>query len=141
VWLLLRRPAELDEADRAALAGWCAQSDDLAAAHRLSQEFLRLVRERRGTELAPWEADVQASGPEELRAFARGLRRDCAAVVAGLTVSWSSGPVEGHVNRLQYVSSDGPGGPGSTCCGGACSWRIDFGAGAAGGAGPTGQSS
>ena len=35
----------------------------------------------------------------ELRGFAAGMRRDWAAVTAGLTLSHSSGTVEGHVNR------------------------------------------
>jgi transposase len=36
-----------------------------------------------------------------LHSFVVGLRRDQDAVVAGLTLRWSSGPVEGHVNRLK----------------------------------------
>lgn len=36
-------------------------------------------------------------------ALADGLRRDEEAVVAGLTLSWSSGPVEGHVNRIKML--------------------------------------
>ena len=31
------------------------------------------------------------------------MRRDRDAVVAGLTMRWSSGPVEGHVNRLKML--------------------------------------
>jgi len=34
----------------------------------------------------------------ELHGFAKGLRKDWAAVTAGLTVPYSSGAVEGHVN-------------------------------------------
>jgi len=32
-----------------------------------------------------------------------GVRRDQDAVAAGLTLPWSSGPVEGHVNRLKML--------------------------------------
>ena len=39
----------------------------------------------------------------ELRAFAAGLRRDWDAVQAGLTLPWSSGAVEGHVNRIKML--------------------------------------
>ena len=39
----------------------------------------------------------------ELRSFAKGLRKDWAAVTAGLTVSYSSGAVEGHVNRIKMI--------------------------------------
>lgn len=38
-----------------------------------------------------------------LHAFADGLRRDYQAVTAGLTLPWSSGPVEGHVNRIKML--------------------------------------
>ncbi len=36
----------------------------------------------------------------ELHSFVTGLRRDQDAVTAGLTLLCSSGPVEGHVNRI-----------------------------------------
>jgi transposase len=32
-----------------------------------------------------------------------GLRRDQDAVTAGLTLPWSSGAVEGHVNRIKML--------------------------------------
>lgn len=33
----------------------------------------------------------------------RGRRREQDAVTAGLTLHWSSGPVEGHVNRIKMI--------------------------------------
>jgi transposase len=63
----------------------------------------QLVRERRGTQLEQWIADVQTTGPPELRGFSRNLHRDWVAVQAGLTVRWSSGPVEGNVNRVKLI--------------------------------------
>jgi transposase len=62
-----------------------------------------LVRERRGTQLEHWMADVQRTGPPELRGFSRNLSRDWAAVQAGLTLHWSSGPVEGNINRVKLI--------------------------------------
>ncbi|OHV38527.1 transposase [Parafrankia soli] len=38
-----------------------------------------------------------------LHRYANGLERDLAAVSAGLTQPWSSGPVEGHVNRIKML--------------------------------------
>jgi len=35
--------------------------------------------------------------------FATGLDRDLDAVTAGLTLSYSSGPVEGTVNRIKMI--------------------------------------
>jgi len=45
----------------------------------------------------------QSTGPPELRGFSRNLHRDWQAVHAGFTVHWSSGPVEGNINRLKLI--------------------------------------
>jgi transposase len=39
----------------------------------------------------------------ELRQFAAGIQRDKAAVQAGLSLPYSTGPVEGHINRLKLI--------------------------------------
>lgn len=49
------------------------------------------------------DALVEASPVRALRGFAAGLRKDWAAVTAGLTVPYSSGPVEGRVNRIKMI--------------------------------------
>jgi transposase len=81
----------------------------IAQAYTLSQAFLALVRARRGTELDAWLAEATASGIEALARFAQGLQEDLAAVKAGLTLPWSNGPVEGHVNRLKLLKRQGYG--------------------------------
>jgi transposase len=102
-WLLLRRPSDLDDKEQALLNQLYEWSPELVNARRLAQHFLRLVRERRGRELDAWVAAVHDTGPPELRGFSRNLHRDWAAVHAGLTERWSSGSVEGHVNKLKVV--------------------------------------
>jgi len=42
-------------------------------------------------------------GHEHRDALAAGIDRDLAAVIAGLTLPWSSGTVEGHVNRIKTL--------------------------------------
>jgi transposase len=81
----------------------------IAQAYTLSQAFLTLVRERRGTELEAWRTKATASGIEALARFAQGLQEDLAAVTAGLTLPWSNGPVEGHINRLKLLKRQGYG--------------------------------
>lgn len=103
-WLLLRRGSELDDAERVLLTDSCRRSSELATSRRLAQQFMVLVRERRGAHLQDWIADVQSTGPPELRGFSRNLRRDWLAVHAGFTVHWSSGPVEGNINRLKLIN-------------------------------------
>ena len=41
--------------------------------------------------------------------FAVGLKKDLDAVRAGLTESWSNGPVEGFVNKLKLLKCQGYG--------------------------------
>jgi len=102
-WLLLRRPSDLDEKEQVLLKQLYARSAELVSARRLAQHFLRLIRERRGSQLDDWVADVHKTGPPELRGFSRNLRHDWDAVYAGLTERWSSGSVEGNVNKLKVA--------------------------------------
>ena len=46
---------------------------------------------------------AKRSGIRELVTFARGLKRDWAAVKAAFTQPWSNGVVEGNVNRLKMI--------------------------------------
>jgi transposase len=102
-WLLLRRPSDLDETEHALLQQLAQRNPELPNTRNLVQQFMRMVRERRGRNLEAWVTQVQATGPPELRGFSRNLRRDWAAVHAGLTKRWNSGAVEGHVNRLKVI--------------------------------------
>jgi transposase len=102
-WLLLRRPADLDEQEQVLLKQLYERSPELVCARQLAQHFLRLVREGRGRELDDWAADVRMMGPPELGGFSRNLQHDWAAVHAGLTERWSSGSVEGNVNKLKVT--------------------------------------
>ena len=81
----------------------------IGQAYTLSQAFLVLVRERRGDALEAWMTEAAASGIEALARFAQGLQEDLAAVKAGLTLPWSNGPVEGHINRLKLLKRQGYG--------------------------------
>lgn len=102
-WLLLRRPSDLVDKEQVLLKQLYERSPELVCARQLAQHFLRLVRERRGRELDDWAADVHTTGPPELRGFSRNLQRDWAAVHAGLTERWSSGCVEGNVNKVKVT--------------------------------------
>ena len=39
-------------------------------------------------------------------AFARSVERDKAAIIAGLTLSYSTGPAEGHINHLKLIKRE-----------------------------------
>ena len=81
----------------------------ITRAYRLTRAFLAIVRERRGRELEAWITAATDSGIGALARFARGLQEDLAAVTAGLTLSWSNGPVEGQITRLKRLKRQGYG--------------------------------
>jgi transposase len=62
-----------------------------------------MIRERTGEDLDSWLDEVEGSHLPEFESFAAGVRKDKAAVFAGLTLPWSNGPVEGQVNRLKLI--------------------------------------
>ncbi|HEX5502448.1 MAG TPA: transposase [Thermomicrobiales bacterium] len=102
-WLLRRADADLSPRQATFLDLLAQQWPAAREARTLAREFDRLIRERDAAALEPWLARAEASGLREFGEFAAGLRRDLAAVAAALTETWSSGQVEGQVNRLKLV--------------------------------------
>jgi transposase len=102
-WLVLRREEKRTEAEAQQLAQLHAQSAEVAEAIDLAQDFTHLVRQRQPAHLDPWLERASTSALEAIRRFTGGLRDDYAAVKAGVTLPWSSGPVEGHINRLKML--------------------------------------
>ena len=66
-------------------------------------EFAAILTGRHGSRLDQWITAVDADDQPHLHSFTRGLRQDHAAVLNGLTLPWSSGIVEGNVNRLKTI--------------------------------------
>jgi transposase len=79
------------------------EDESIEQAYDVVQAFMQLLRARRGERLDAWIEHARASGIDELQRFAAGLLADHAAVQSGLTLEWSNGPVEGHVNRLKLI--------------------------------------
>ena len=102
-WLVLRPSARATAQDHQQLAQLTEQSPELAEAVALAQEFAGLVRRRQPAQLEPWLRRATMSTLPPFRRFARGLRADYAAVQAGVTLPWSQGPIEGHINRLKML--------------------------------------
>jgi transposase len=102
-WLVLRREEKRTEAEAQQLAQLRAQQAEVAEAVDLAQDFATLVRQRQPAQLDPWLQRATTSTLEALQRFASGLRDDYEAVKAGVTLPWSTGPVEGHINRLKML--------------------------------------
>ncbi|MCX4429828.1 transposase [Streptomyces mirabilis] len=73
---------------------------DITRACDLARAFADLVRHQRGYLLLEW---IRQDAPKPMKGFAGFLRQDLDAVTAGLTLRWSSGVVEGHVNRVKTL--------------------------------------
>jgi Transposase and inactivated derivatives len=102
-WLFVCHPDKLDETQQKELALIRAACPSAEAAYRLAQAFMQMIWERTGKPLETWLSLAEESALPELKSFAKGIRQDQAAVFAGLTLPWSNGPVEGHVNRLKLI--------------------------------------
>ena len=102
-WLVLRRAPQRTETEAQQLAQLHAQSAEVAEAIDLAQAFATLVRQRQPTQLDPWLTRATTSTLEALRRFATGLSEDYETVKAGVTLPWSTSPVEGHINRLKML--------------------------------------
>jgi len=102
-WLVLRREAQRTEAEAQQLTQLHMQSAAVAEAIDLAQDFAQCVRQRQPDALDPWLQRATTSTLEALQRFAKGLYEDYEAVKAGVTLPWSTGPVEGHINRLKML--------------------------------------
>ena len=111
----MTRPGTLTSDDQALLEVILDRCPELAAVTAHVQAFAGLMTERRGRDLEQWMTEVIASADPALRSFVTGLRRDQDAVTAGLTLRWSSGAVEGHVNRIKMLKRQMYGRPTPTC--------------------------
>ncbi len=102
-WLFVCQPEKLDERQQAELALIRQASPNAETAYGLAQAFMQMIREQTGQQLDTWLSLVEASHLPELESFAKGIQQDKRAVFAGLTLPYSNGPLEGHVNRLKLI--------------------------------------
>jgi transposase len=85
------------------------EDERLAVGYRLLQRFRRLIAQRGIRDLDTWLNDAIASELAPFVSLAHGIQGDRAAVDAGLTLRWSTGPVEGHVTRAKLFKRQGYG--------------------------------
>jgi transposase len=100
---VVRRPGDRKEQAARWVQRLRAAGGAVQAAIGLTEGFGELVRERRADGLGEWLKQADASGLAEFGGLARSIRQDEAAVRAGLSESWSNGPVEGRIGRLKLI--------------------------------------
>ncbi|WP_258054606.1 transposase [Streptomyces sp. Ru71] len=101
-WILTHTDT-LPESERLKLKVVLAGCPELDALTEHVRVFGKMLTQLQGDQLPQWIKAVRADDLPSLHTFANGLERDLAAVTAGLTLPWSSGVVEGHVNRIKMI--------------------------------------
>ncbi|MGY4103955.1 ISL3 family transposase [Nocardia sp. R16R-3T] len=100
---ILTRPENLPDGRRAHLDELLAACPEMTALADVVREFAQLMTERRGTDIDAWIKQVREAGLVELEPFLTGLDQDHDAVVAGLTLPFSSGPTEGVNTKTKLI--------------------------------------
>ncbi|MEV8034987.1 ISL3 family transposase [Streptomyces sp. NPDC086182] len=100
---ITRHPDSLAPEETLKLKAVLARCPDLGATAGHVHAFAEMMSARTGHQLPGWIEKVQAEGPPELLSFVNGVVGDQAAVTAGLTLPFSSGAVEGQVNRIKML--------------------------------------
>jgi transposase len=103
VWLFIRDPKKLTAQQQEQLAFIRESLASAETAYGLVRDFLTIAHKREGERLDPRIEAVQASQIPELQHFVTGILKDKEAVVAGLTLTYSNGPVEAQVQKLKLV--------------------------------------
>jgi len=102
---IMRRPEALDPEELTRFKEVRARCPGLDAASGHVAAFAEIMSGLRGDRLDGWIAAVDADDLPGLHSFTTGLRRDHQAVINGLRLPYSSGAVEGNVNRIKLLSS------------------------------------
>jgi transposase len=100
---LLRHPDSLDADEQVKLKEVLARCQHLEALAGHVTGFAELLTGLHGDRLDAWIDQVERDELPHLRSFTAGLKRDHTAVVNGLTLPYSSGAVEGTVNRIKML--------------------------------------
>ena len=100
---ILSRPETLTEIEQLRLKAVLANCPELDALTGHVRSFAHMLTERQGERLPQWLDAVRQDDLPSLHTLAAGIDRDRDAVIAGLTLPWNSGVVEGHVNRIKML--------------------------------------
>ena len=100
---IMTHPDHLDKRDATKLRGIRDRDSDLEQLTAHVRAFAAMMTGRHGDRLDTWITDAEHSTLAPLAAFARNLRRDLDAVRHGLSLPYSSGPVEGNNNRIKML--------------------------------------
>jgi transposase len=100
---MLRHPDNRSPEEQIRLKQVLANCAQLAGTAKHVSAFGDMITAHGGDRLDTWIAQVRADDLPHLHSFATVLHRDRTAVINGLSLQHSSGPVEGNVNRIKMI--------------------------------------
>jgi transposase len=100
---LCRRPDTLTEDEKSRLKAILGRCPELQAASGQVRAFAAMITGLTGENLPQWIDTARTAALPGTGSFAKGLEQDLDAVTNGLTMPWSSGPVEGRVNYIKMI--------------------------------------
>ncbi|WP_218002422.1 ISL3 family transposase [Nocardia brevicatena] len=104
---IMTDPGNLTRDDTTGLRMLRTRSKDLNRLTNHVQDFAVMMTRLEGHRLDAWIDTAEKDTLPAIASFARNLRRDIGAVRNGLTLPYSSGPVEGHINRIKMIKRQG----------------------------------
>ncbi|MDG9703874.1 transposase [Streptomyces sp. DH37] len=100
---ILRHPETLTEAEQHQLKAIRTNCPELDALARHVRTFATVLTGCQGERLPDLLDAVRQDDLPSLHTLAAGIDRDRDAVIAGLTLPWNSGVIEGRVNRIKML--------------------------------------
>ena len=100
---ICRHPDNLVSRDTEQLQSILDRCPELRSAVDLVRSFADMMTHLNGERLPAWITAAEQAELPGISRFASGLTADLAAVTAGLSLPFSSGPVEGNVNRIKVI--------------------------------------
>jgi len=100
---LMTRPADLPAHHQEHLEDLLTTCTHLNVLAERVKQFADLLTGRRGEDLDAWMTSIDGDDLPALHGFVHGLRMDLPAVVAGLTLPYSNGPIEGANTKVKFL--------------------------------------
>lgn len=100
---IMTRPQDLTDTQRHHLEDLLGLCPHLQILTERVREFAGLLTNRRGGDLAAWMTTAETDDLPALQSLVQGLHLDQEAAVAGLTLPYSNGPMEGANTKVKYL--------------------------------------
>jgi transposase len=108
-WAVLCPPEHLNAEQRHLLQGFLPLHPQLTRARDLVDRFRTMLKEHDTAAFPAWLKDAAESDLAPFERLARSLDSDRSAVLAGVALPWSTGPVEGQITRVKLLKRIGYG--------------------------------